>query len=389
MSINFDTEVSRLGTGAEKYESRKSLFGKADVEPFWVADMDLPSPPFLQQKLAERVAHPMFGYTTTPDSLLEAITWWWRHEHQAAVETDWIRLSPSVVTSISLAVQSMSAPGDGVVILSPVYGPFFFSTELNQRRILDVPLKIQEGQYTFDFDALQMCFEKNRPSLLFLCSPHNPGGRVWSEAELRRLAVLCNEYHVRIFSDEIHCDIVYAPYRHFSLLRIEEAKDICIVAHSIGKTFNASGLCASLVVIPSPTIRKAFVHAQEQSHCGTVNLLGKAAMEVAFSNEGAAYKQALLAYLKNNVDHAVSALNQIRDARIMTPQATFLVWCDFRAYGKWPAVMKKLIHQANVALSGGTFFGTAGEGFFRLNIAHPSAPLLNAVSRIVETMNRE
>lgn len=386
MKINFDEKISRLHTHAEKYEARKTMFGKEDVEPFWVADMDLPTPSFVTEKMTSRLQHSMFGYTTSPDSLFSAIQWWWKTEHGVSIDREWIRLSPSVVTSISMAIQSVTKPGDGVAIFSPIYGPFFFATELNQRKVLDIPLLIEQGQYAIDFDLLERCFQKETPALLFLCSPHNPGGRVWSETELRRLVSLCHKYGVKIFSDEIHCDIVYAPNSHCSILSIEEAKDICMVAHSIGKTFNTSGLCASFVAIPNPSIRKAFGVAQDKSHCGAINLLAKVAMEAAFSPQGVEYKTLLTAYLKDNIERAVTELETIPGAKIMMPQATFLVWCDFRTLGNWPTIMKKLIHEANVALSGGTFFGPVGKGYFRLNCAHPKKPLLAAVERIVKTL---
>ncbi|MBN2716078.1 MAG: PatB family C-S lyase [Deltaproteobacteria bacterium] len=388
MSYDFDREISRLGTGAEKYEARKSLFGKADVEPFWVADMDLPTPAFVTEALIKRMNHSMFGYTTVQDSLYAAIQWWQQSQHGVQVGADWIRLSPSVVTSIAIAVQAMTRPGDGVVVFSPVYGPFFFVTEHNQRKVRDEPLlRDHNGQYAIDFDALAKCFKTHQPRLLLLCNPHNPGGRVWRESELRQLVALCNTHNVTMFSDEIHCDIVYAPNRHVSLLTIEDARDNCIVAHSIGKTFNTSGLNASWVMIPNKEIRQRFVNTQELSHCGSVNLTGKIALETALSPEGAEYKQALVTYLHENIRQVVSRLHTIENASVMRPEATFLTWIDLRAFGPWPTVMKRLIHEANVALSGGTFFGPAGQGWFRLNCAHPRKNLLAATDRIVNTLN--
>ena len=387
MTYRFDEEISRLGTGAEKYEARRALFGKADVEPYWVADMDVPTPLFLTDALKKRLSHPMFGYTTVAESLLDAIRWWQESQHGAQLEAEWIRLSPSVVTSIAMAIQAYTEKGDGVVVFSPVYGPFFFVTEHNGRRVLDLPLQLEAGQYVMDFDALEACLKTEKPRLLLLCNPHNPGGRVWSVSELQRLVAMCRMYGVHIFSDEIHCDIVYAPHRHTSLLTISAALDLCTVAHSIGKTFNASGLNASFVVVPDKDNRKKFVDAQEISHCGSVNLLGKIALESAFSPAGEAYKKALVTYLNNNIRQVVGRLSTLNGASIMMPQATFLVWCDFRGFGKWPTVMKTLIHQANVALSGGTFFGPAGAGWFRMNCAHPSEPLLRAADRVVKTLS--
>lgn len=384
VKYDFNEMISRAGTGAEKYEARKALFGKEDVEPFWVADMDLPTPAFLLEAIAKRLCHPMLGYTDVSNRLLEAICWWQQSQHRLKVEPAWIRLSPSVVTSIAMGIQSLSEPGEGVVIPSPVYGPFFFAAKNNGRRVIDSPMIVDNGQYTFDFVELEKILAPKDVTLLMLCSPHNPGGRVWTKEELEKIVQLCLKHGVKIFCDEIHCDIVYSPFKHTSLLRIEGASEISVVAHSIGKTFNTSGLSASFVIIPNKQLYVAFEQAAEKSHCGGVNLLGKVAMEAAFSELGENYKRQLNQYLLENTRSVVEILGQLSAAKVMEPQATFLVWFDMRAFGQWPTVMKKLIHEANVALSGGPFFGPTGKGFFRINCAHPQSSLFAAARRIVD-----
>ncbi len=381
---DFDHVVSRIGTHAEKYELRETLFGKADVEPFWVADMDLPSPDFLVEKLRERIGHPMFGYTGQYDEVFESIIWWMHSQHGVEVERSWISLAPSVVTAISLAIQSLTAPGDTVAVLSPVYGPFFTCTTVNDRQVADCPLRVEQGRFVVDFERLAAALANPRTRLLLLSNPHNPGGRVWSADELERIAVLCAENRVVLFSDEIHCDIVYPPLRHRSLLAVPAARGIGIVAHSIGKTFNASGLQSSFTIIPDAQLRSRFRAGLEKAHAGDVNLLAKVALASALSPAGAEYKRQLVVYLHDNTRRVCARLRE-GGFPVMVPEATFLVWCDFRASGAWPEVARRLLNEANVALSGGTFFGPAGEGWFRINCAHPRAQLLAAVDRIVAT----
>jgi cystathionine beta-lyase len=385
---DFDTPVSRMGTHAEKYDARARFFGSPDVEPFWVADMDLPTPAFLIEAMQARIGHPLFGYTEQYDQVFESIIWWMSDQHHAAVERNWISLSPSVVTSISMAIQAFTKPTESVAVMSPVYGPFFSCTQLNGRTVADCALRVKNGRFEIDFQALETILIRPEVTLLLLCNPHNPGGRVWRVEELHQLAVLCRDNGVLLFSDEIHSDIVFPPAGHTSLLHIEAARDIGMVAHSIGKTFNTSGLQSSFILIPDAGLRTRFRAAQDRAHAGDVNLLGKAALAHALSPDGAEYKRQLTLYLQENTRQVCEKLQALEQAEIMIPEATFLVWCDFRKYGSWQGVFKRLINGANVALSGGTFFGPAGEGWFRVNCAHPRIPLLAAVDRMVDEFSR-
>lgn len=382
---DFDRVISREGTYAEKYESRKRFFGKADVEPFWVADMDLLTPAFLVDALRDRLEHPLFGYTDKYETVFQSIGWWMQDQHGVNIESaDWISLSPSVVTSISLAIQAFTKPSEAVALLSPVYGPFFSCTTVNDRRVADGPLRIEQGRFVIDFDALDRLTSGDDVKLLLLCNPQNPGGRVWLNEELTRIAAICARNGVVVFSDEIHCDIVYPPHRHTSMLNVETARGNCIVAHSIGKTFNCSGLQASFTIIPDSSLRTRFRAAQERIHAADVNLLGKVALATALSPAGVEYKCQLVDYLHENTRRVSEELQRLEKIAVMVPEATFLVWCDFRSYGNWQQVFNRLIHDANVALSGGKFFGPAGEGWFRINCGHPRAQLLPAVDRIVD-----
>jgi cystathionine beta-lyase len=382
MIYDFDTVISRQGTHAEKYEALGEFFGKPDAEPFWVADMDLPTPAFLVDALRERIGHPMYGYTTQYDEVFDAIIWWMRDQHGAAVERDWITLSPCVVTTIALAIEAFTAPGDCVALLSPLYGPFFTSSRAHGREVADCPLRVENGRFEIDFPALEAELARPDTTLLMFCSPHNPGGRVWSRSELERLLQLCIANDVVFFNDEIHSDIVYPPARNVSLLTIPGAEKVAAVPHSIGKTFNCGGLLASFMMIPDPELRGRFQKAANRFHVADVNLLGKVALETVLSPAGAEYKRQLIAYLRENTRLVTERL-LAAGIETMLPESTFLVWSDFRTFGPWREVFDRLLSDANVALSGGEFFGPAGEGWFRINCAHPRAQLLAAVDRIV------
>lgn len=384
---DFDTVVSREGTYAEKYDARQHFFGNPEVEPFWVADMDLPSPAFLVDRLRERTDHPMFGYTEQYDAVFDSIAWWMKDQHGADVEKRWIMLSPSVVTTISMAIQAFTQPGEAVALLSPVYGPFFSCTKTNGRRVADCPLQVREGRFEIDFEALGNVLKQPDVKLLLLCNPQNPGGRVWTGGELDKLARMCAESGAVLLSDEIHSDIVYPPARNTSLLNIESSRTTGFVAHSIGKTFNTSGLQASFLVVPDADLRTRMRIAFDKAHCGNINLMGKVALASALTPDGGDYKKQLLVYLRENTLQVCERLRRIDGVEVMVPEATFLVWSDFRKHGSWQEVFKRLVNEANVALSGGNFFGPAGEGWFRVNCAHPRSKLLPAVDRIVSVFS--
>lgn len=382
ITYNFDDPPTRQGTYTEKYAARKSRFGRADVTPLWVADMDLPAPNFLTAALQERVGHPLYGYTEQYDAIFSAIQWWMQDQHAVAIERTWILLSPSVVTSICMAIQTSTEPGDSVALLSPVYGPFFTTVTSNGRSVVDCPLVVREGRHQIDFAGLEKALAQPAVKLLLFCNPHNPGGRVWTPDELEQVASLCAANGVVLFCDEIHSDIVYPPHRNSSIFSITGTHPHTIQAHSIGKTFNASGLQASFCIIADPGLRQHFRQVQNAGHAGDVNLLGKTALASVLSPQGAEYKRQLVTYLHENTREVCRRMSAINGVRVMEPESTFLVWCDLRNHGPWQEVLKRLIKNAGVALSGGTFFGPAGEGWFRINCAHPRSQLYAAIDRI-------
>jgi cystathionine beta-lyase len=387
ITCNFDLPPSREDTYTEKYDARQRLFGRNDVTPLWVADMDLPAPGFLTKALQQRISHPLYGYTEQYDAVFTAIQWWLQDQHGVEIDREAILLSPSVVTSMCLAIQAYTEPGDSVALLSPVYGPFFTTVTSNGRSVADCPLVVRESRHHIDFNHLENTLAQPAVKLLLFCNPHNPGGRVWTVDELEQVANLCAANGVVLFSDEIHSDIVYPPQRHTSILSVAGAQPHTIQAHSIGKTFNASGLQASFCSIADPNLRQPFRQVQNAVHAGDINLLGKTAIASALSPEGAEYKRQLVAYLQENTRAVCRRMGAISGVAVMKPESTFLVWCDFRSHGPWQEVFRRLIKNAGVALSGGKFFGPAGAGWFRINCAHPRSQLYPAIDRIASEFN--
>ena len=379
---DFDKIVDRAGTHSEKYDALKRYFGTTQVEPFWVADMDIPTPTFLSDALKNRTDHSLYGYTEKDSSIYESIIWWMNDQHDVDVGANMITLSPSVVCTISMAIQAFSSIGDRIVVLSPVYGPFFSTVKLHGREVSDCPLLINCNRYEMDWNLIETELSNTKTKMMLLCNPQNPSGRVWTYKELLNLGQLCQKYNVILISDEIHSDIVYQPAKHTSILSIPEIRDNCVMAHSIGKTFNTSGLKSSFSIVPNEELRSKLQRMHRLSHTDNINLFGKMAITRLFTPNGREYKRQLNNYLNDNVKQVYEMLSGVKGLKPMLPEATFLVWCDFNFYGSWRNISHRLINEAKIALSGGTFFGPSGEGWFRINCGHSRKQLLPAVQRI-------
>jgi cystathionine beta-lyase len=383
---DFDLPVNREATDAAKYDACRRIFGNEKVQPLWVADMDLPVPPFLQEALVKRIEHPCFGYTVQSRSLKESVQWWMGKEHGCLVDESVICFSPSVVTTMSNGVAAFTGEGEEIALFSPVYERFY-SSIINQNRIVvNIPLLLDRGRYHIDFAAFEQACRAGKVKMLLFCNPQNPSGRVWSADELTELVRICSKYEVIIFSDEIHSDIIYPPNIHTALLTIDGAEKITLLAHSIGKTFNSSGLQASFVLIPDRQLRTRFHTELKRTHTGDINLLAKVAIQALLSGEGQQYKKALIGYLKKNRDLIAERLAPPIQLSMMPPESTFLAWLDFRGTGlSHDAIFKKLINEAGLGLGNGLVYGPAGEGWFRLNFAVARTQLEKAVAKLEAT----
>lgn len=380
---NFDEIISRDGTNCIKYDGREWIFKTTDVLPLWVADTDFRTPDFIVDAIKERAAHEIYGYTFKPDSYFDAITGWMNRRHNWEVKKEWISFSPGVVAGITLAIETFSKPGDGIVVQPPVYFPFFESVKGTKRKMVENPLKIENGRYTFDFDDLKSKID-NKTKLLLLCNPQNPGGMVWTQNELDELASICLENNILVISDEIHSDLVFKGNRHIPFTSLsEEAAKNSIICMAPSKTFNVAGLASSLVIIPDKTKHARYERTLNVGHLGMGNIFGSVALEAAYAH-GDEWLGQLMDYIWENY---LSLENFIREnlpkIKVMRPEATFLIWLDFREYGmNDQELMKFTVEKAKVGLNNGGRFGTGGDGWLRLNIGCPRTVLEEGLNRL-------
>lgn len=384
--VNFNKVHSRLNTEAEKYDSRKNVFGKDDVIPLWVADMDLETPPVIIEALKKRIEHPLFGYTLQSEDLKEATAWWLKKIHNLDVDPNKIGYSTSVASTFSIVIQTFSEVGDNVLYLSPIYGPFRSQTENNDRKPCPFTLELIDGQYQINFEKLEKLILEKKPSLLLFCNPHNPSGRVWTKSELIQLLDLCKKHNIVFFSDEIHSDLVFDSYKHYSVLNSEFKDYSVVIAHSIGKSFNCSGLKASYWITNNDEWRSKLELQFKKSSIYDINVLGKVAMKAVFSEDGVQYRKELLDHLLNNIEYVISELgSNLPQLKVIRPSAGYLVWIDFSKTGlSHDEIQAKLIHKAGVGLSEGLFFGLEGEKFFRINVSVAKSVIEEAISKIID-----
>ena len=378
----FDEVIPRENTDCAKYDDRQHRFGHADVQPMWVADMDFQAPACVRQALRGLVEHGIFGYHLKTEKYYRAIIDWFQRRHHYAVDPQGIFFTPGVVPALSHLVQALTKAGDGIIIQPPVYFPFVWAIEVNQRRMLQNPLVETKGEYTIDFDDLEA--KTREATMLILCSPHNPVGRVWRREELERIAEICLRHDVLILSDEIHNDLVFGPNRHVPIASLSPEVDrITVTCHSASKTFNLAGLSTAYVIIQDPQLRQTYQAGVAPLHVEALNSFGLKAMEAAFT-QGEPWLQELLEYLWGNYRAVSSFLKEnLPEVRASSLEGTYLVWLDFRGWGLDQKALRELIiEKARLGLHDGPTFGPGGEGFQRMNIACPRRMLQEALDRL-------
>lgn len=385
MENGFDHFISRHGTGSLKYDARREVFGREDVIPLWVADMDFAVPEPVQRALMQRAAHPVYGYTVFPPSLHEALIRWQDARHDWHIRHESILFCPGVVPSLHACIMALSRPGDGVIVQPPVYAPFLSAPEICGRKLLLNPLKLEDGRYTFDLDGLERC-AKEGGRLLVLCSPHNPVGRVWQREELQALLAVCERNDIAVVSDEIHADLIYPGFEHVPLASLSSnVKVVTAVAPS--KTFNIPGLGLSALVVPDAEDRTAITKAFDTLHVSASNPFGIAAFEAAY-REGAPWLDELMVYLAGTRDMVSAFLHQhLPQIRMIEPEGTYLLWLDCRAMDMNDKKLKEFfVQKAGVGLSPGVMFGMQGSGFMRMNIGAPRRVIQQASENIAAAM---
>jgi cystathionine beta-lyase len=383
MKYNFDEIISREGTNCIKYDALERFFGSKEVLPLWVADMDFKTPDFIVDAIKKRTKHEIFGYTFRGDSYYDSIIGWIKRRHNWDIQKEWISFSPGVVAGLTFGIEAFTKAGDGVIVQPPVYFPFFDCVKGTKRKLIENPLKIENDRYTFDFEDLKAKIDK-KTKLLLLCNPQNPGGTVFSKDELTELATICMENKILVISDEIHSDLIFEGHQHIPFASLsDEISQNCMVSMAPSKTFNVAGFSSSIVIIPNKAKFARYERAIGVAHLYMGNIFGSVAMEAAYTH-GDEWLDQMLDYLWENYQLLEDFFkNKLPKVKVMKPEATYLIWLDFRAYGmKNKELMKFTVENSKVGLNDGARFGTGGDGWLRINIGCPRSVLTEALERL-------
>jgi cysteine-S-conjugate beta-lyase len=382
--MTFDTPISRTGSNCAKWDLLEPLF---DLKPdeglaMWVADMEFRPPQTVQAALEKMLAHGVYGYFGDERAYLDAIRWWMTTRHGWDVEPEWIFTTHGLVNGTSLCIQSFTKAGDSIILMTPVYHAFARIIKAAGREVLECPLALRNGRAELDLDAWEARLT-GRETMLILCSPHNPGGRVWTVEELRQIANFCVRHDLILVSDEIHHDLIYPGQKHIPMpLAAPEISDRLVMMTATTKTFNIAGAHIGNVIIADPALRKTFANMMNAMGISP-NSFGMQMATAAYSPEGAAWVDALMRYLDGNRKVFDEGIAKIPGLRSTTLEATYLAWVDFSATGMAPAEFIDRVQKvAKIATNHGASFGTGGESFLRFNIACPRAHVVEAVARL-------
>lgn len=381
---DFDKVIDRKGTGALKCDQLVELFGRDDLLPLWIADMDFPSPDFVIDAIKGRLEHPVLGYCGEHPDFRPAVVDWMRENHSWHIRPEWLAFIPGIVKGIGMAINVFVKPDEKVVIQPPVYHPFHLVPERNHREVVYNPLILNDdGSYSMDFDNLAEVVD-DKCRMLILCNPHNPGGTIWDADTLRRLAAFCHEHHMIVVSDEIHSDLTLWGRRHVSFATVSDEAAACSITFGApSKTFNIPGMVASYAIVPDSGLRTEFfdwLEANELSHPDIFATLST----VAAYRKGAEWHRQVKNYIEGNIEYIVDyCARHIPTVRPVRPEASFLVWLDCRALGlDHDRLIDLFVNKARLALNDGEMFGKEGRGFMRLNVAEPRCILEEAMRRL-------
>ncbi len=380
---NFDEVIDRRNTACLKYDFAVQRGRPADVLPFWVADMDLPIAQEIQKALIKRCEHGIFGYSESDANYAAAVCDWYAQYFNWQPQGEWLTKTPGVVFALAMAVKAFTKAGEAVLIQQPVYYPFTEVIEDNGRQLVNSPLILKDGRYEIDFTDLEAKIIDNNVKLMLLCSPHNPVGRVWSEAELRRVGDICLAHGVIVVSDEIHSDFVWeGKHTVFAALGEKYAAN-CVICTAPSKTFNIAGLQISNIFIPDAALRKSFRKQVAAAGYSQVNTLGLVACEAAY-RYGRDWLEQVKEYIQDNIDFTAAYLEQnLPQIKLIRPQGTYLVWLDCSELGLSAQEREQwLWHKAHLWLDGGGIFGAEGQAYERINVACPRTTLLQGLEQL-------
>lgn len=393
MKYDFETMISRADSGSSKWNQMYSINPDVppDIVPFSVADMELKNPPEVVRGLQKYAGEVVMGYTNPGDDFFNAVKSWMKRRHNWDIEADWIVATPGVVAAFFLAVNAFTKKGEGVIVMTPVYYPFYMAIEYNERTIARNPLLYNNGDYTIDYEGLEAIARDPANKVLLFCSPHNPVGRVWTEDELRRVGDICNANGVLMLSDEIHNDLIMPGYQHTVYAALGEAyKNNCVIFTAPSKTFNLAGLQGSNIIIPNEEIRTIYrTQVRNDTSLTRLNMFAYKACEIAY-NESEEWLNQLIIHIQANYDFLKAFMAEyMPKVDVVRLEGTYLVWMDFRAYGLAAKELERIMQfEAFMFFDEGYIFGPEGEGFERINIACPKAVLEAGLIRLRDTMKK-
>lgn len=379
----------RKNTNCEKWDGLKEKFGQEDLLPLWVADMDFEAAKCIQDALKSYVSQGTYGYYSDHDSYLEAFINWQEDNHNVKLDKKWIRYAPSVVTSINWIIQILTRLNDSIIVLTPVYYPFFNAIENNNRKLVKSELIYNRGNYEIDYIDFENKIKINNVKLFILCSPHNPIGRVWKKEELNKILEICKKYEVKVISDEIHQDIIIENNKHYSIVNFEEYKDMIVTLTSGTKTFNLASLQNSFVIIPNDDIRQKFNEYVKKIDIVEGNAFGYIAYEQAYTS-GKPWLNQVLETICSNYKLLRSELSEKLPEAIISPlEGTYLAWINLNTYVKDENYINLIQKKCKLAVDYGNWFGgDKYNKFIRINLATSKDNIIKAIKQL-ECLNNK
>ena len=384
MNYDFDTVTDRKNTNAIKYDLAKKRGKPEDAVSLWVADMDFPTAPCIQKAVAEKAAHGIWGYSRPDNRYYDALKKWYKERHNFEVQNEWVENTPGVCFALAAAVKAFTKEGESVLIQKPIYYPFFNIINSLQRKVVNSSLILKNNHYEIDFDDFERKIVQENVKMFILCSPHNPGGRVWTKQELQKISEICLAHNVLVVSDEIHSDITFGSNVHTVYGSLsEQALKNSIICTAPSKSFNLAGLQFSNIFIADEKLRKAFSKELDKTGYDEPSVFGIVAATAAYS-EGADWFDSVKSYIWENILFAKNYIEEnASKIKVLVPEGTYLLWLDFSKTGLSDSeINDRVLNKAKVWLDSGSMFGKEGEKFQRINCATPRIILEDALKRI-------
>ena len=383
--MKIDNKLNELPLTKSKPGTLKSLFGKTNIEPFWVADMEFEIAKPIQESLMKRISNSSFGYEYKPDSFIKAQKKWYQRNYGVELNNKHLIYSPSITTTIAVLIENFTAENEGIIIQPPVFMEFRDVIRNTKRKIIKNPLNLIRDQYQIDFKDLEEKAKLGNNKILIICNPHNPVGRVWTNEELKKIVRICKENDLLLISDEIHKDIILFDNQFTSALKFINDYEKIVICTSEAKTFNLCGISDSMAVIPNEDIRNLISGTFKKYNLGRTNALTRVALESGY-NQGESWLNEVIKTVEENIRSIEKELKNSK-IKLIKPEGTYQVWLDFRnVYNDSKEMFNHLTEKSGIGLNAGHWFGREGALFMRMNIATSNEKVTDAIKRIIKAV---